>query len=208
MRSHETRVLAPEEMPKVYAALDKAEPKMADAFKLSLLTAQRQAEVLGMKWERDCGRLVDRASQQRSKNERPNRVWLSNAARVVLERRRKDCRGSAFVFPARFNATDKSLRPASKLSWSSSAHSSVTRNFVWHDIRRTVSTELSKMKVAPHVREAVLNHALKGVGEVHYNQYGYDDEKREALDAWAIRLDHVAKFGTEPRTNRRLAAVA
>jgi hypothetical protein len=47
--------------------------------------------------------------------------------------------------------------------------------------------------IAPHVVEAVLNHksgTIKGVAAV-YNRYSYATEKRQALDAWARRLDAI-----------------
>ena len=46
------------------------------------------------------------------------------------------------------------------------------------------------MGIAPHVIEKVLNHAsgtFAGVAGV-YNLYGYDDEKRRALEAWAKKV--------------------
>jgi len=70
-----------------------------------------------------------------------------------------------------------------------------------HDIRRTVRSNLSRLKVAEEVREAVLAHARPGIKGV-YDVYDYLDEKREALELWAARLraitspapDNVIKF--------------
>jgi integrase len=65
----------------------------------------------------------------------------------------------------------------------------------WHDIRRTVATGMAAKKIAPHVIEAVLNHAsgvLSGVAGV-YNRYAYADEKAAALGVWA---EHVAALET------------
>lgn len=62
-----------------------------------------------------------------------------------------------------------------------------------HDIRRTVSTGMASIKVAPHVIEACLNHVSgfkSGVAGT-YNVFQYEDEKRAALAAWASHLDQL-----------------
>jgi integrase len=56
-----------------------------------------------------------------------------------------------------------------------------------HDIRRTVRSQLSSLKIPEVVCEAVLAHARPGIKGV-YDKYGYMDEKREALQLWAPRL--------------------
>jgi len=65
--------------------------------------------------------------------------------------------------------------------------------WVFHDFRRTVTTNLAKMGIPPQVADKVLNHVqgtIKGVAAV-YNRHGYLDERRAALDAWANRLDQI-----------------
>jgi hypothetical protein len=59
-----------------------------------------------------------------------------------------------------------------------------------HDIRRTVRSNLSRLKVAEEVREAVLAHARPGIKGV-YDLHDYLDEKREALELWAARLRSI-----------------
>jgi integrase len=55
--------------------------------------------------------------------------------------------------------------------------------WTFHDIRRTVRTGLSRLRVAPHVAEAVLGHAVLGRLEKTYNQWDFEPEKRAALGA-------------------------
>jgi integrase len=62
--------------------------------------------------------------------------------------------------------------------------------WVVHDIRRSVRSGLSRLKIAEEVREAVLAHARPGIKGV-YDLYEYLDEKREALTLWAARLRDV-----------------
>lgn len=63
-------------------------------------------------------------------------------------------------------------------------------DYVIHDIRRTVRTRLSELRVQPEIAEAVIGHSKKGLTAT-YNQYEYLDEKREALDKWAARLRSI-----------------
>jgi integrase len=63
-------------------------------------------------------------------------------------------------------------------------------HWVNHDIRRTVRSNLSRLKVAEEVREAVLAHARPGIKGT-YDLYDYLDEKREALELWAARLRSI-----------------
>jgi integrase len=58
---------------------------------------------------------------------------------------------------------------------------------VIHDLRRTVRTRLSELRVPEHVAELVIGHARKGLARI-YDQHRYADEMREALQAWAVRL--------------------
>lgn len=63
--------------------------------------------------------------------------------------------------------------------------------FVLHDLRRTAVTNMNKLKILPHMVEAVVNHistgARAGVAG-NYNKYDYCDEKKEALQRWALHL--------------------
>jgi integrase len=59
--------------------------------------------------------------------------------------------------------------------------------FVIHDLRRTVRTRLSSLRVPDAVAEMVIGHGRKGIQRV-YDQHTYLTEMREALDAWAVRL--------------------
>ena len=46
------------------------------------------------------------------------------------------------------------------------------------------------MGLPTHVRALVLNHSpeSRGVTDVVYNRYAYDNEKRDALEKWEARL--------------------
>jgi integrase len=65
-------------------------------------------------------------------------------------------------------------------------------HFINHDIRRTVRSQLSRLKVTEEAREAVLAHARPGIKGT-YDLYDYLDEKREALELWAARLRSIVE---------------
>jgi integrase len=66
--------------------------------------------------------------------------------------------------------------------------------WVNHDLRRTIRSGLSALRVPHNVAEAVLAHRPPGIVGT-YNLHQYADEKREALEAWAR---HVASI-VEPQ---------
>ena len=56
----------------------------------------------------------------------------------------------------------------------------------FHDLRRTATTGMARLRIPPHIADAVLNHksgTIKGVAAV-YNRHAYLEERREALEAW------------------------
>jgi integrase len=65
-------------------------------------------------------------------------------------------------------------------------------DFVNHDIRRTVRTHLSALKIGEEVREAVLAHVRPGIKGT-YDKHQYLDEKREALTLWNARLRSIVE---------------
>lgn len=59
-----------------------------------------------------------------------------------------------------------------------------------HDLRRTVRSGLSALRVPHNVAEAVLAHRQGGVVGT-YDTHQYLDERREALTAWAERIADI-----------------
>jgi hypothetical protein len=69
--------------------------------------------------------------------------------------------------------------------------------WTFHDIRRSVATNLQKLGVRLEVTEAILGHTGSRAGIVGvYQKHHYSPEKRAGLEAWARRLD-VIVTGTE-----------
>jgi len=57
-------------------------------------------------------------------------------------------------------------------------------HFTPHDLRRTTATFMAQSGEMDEVVDAVLNHAKQEVIKV-YNQFKYDVQKQQALEAWA-----------------------
>jgi len=75
------------------------------------------------------------------------------------------------------------------------------KNWRLHDLRRTFSTNLARLKVPIHITEKILNHVQGTLTPIArtYNRYEYEDEVREALLTYsAFILKIVSAFGGNP----------
>ena len=62
-----------------------------------------------------------------------------------------------------------------------------------HDLRRNVRSGLSALRVPHNVAEAVLAHRQNGIVST-YDLHEYEQEKREALEAWASRVASIVEL--------------
>jgi integrase len=165
--------------------------------RLLLLTGQRLNEVGGI----CCDELQEDGWQlpgSRTKNKLEHMVPLSPLA-VELIDSVPLIEGCPFVFsttgkkPVSGWSKTKSRLDAAMLAIAQKEDQSVRSidRWVLHDLRRTAVTNMNKLKILPHVVEATVNHistgALAGVAGT-YNKYEYFDEKKEALQRWALHL--------------------
>ena len=66
--------------------------------------------------------------------------------------------------------------------------------WILHDLRRTATTGMARLKFPPHVVDRVLNHTsgtIRGVARV-YNRFDYLDERKAALEAWGRAVEAIA----------------
>jgi len=176
------RVLTLDELAKVWSAADHMGYPYGTIVQLLILTAQRRQEVAGMRWsELDLTQDIWTIDRDRNKSGRQHSVPLTPAVLKILQS--ENLRHCDLVFPGRNSAShvcgwSKWKRKLDELS-------GVT-NWRLHDLRRTAATEMAKAKTPPHVVERILNHTTGTLGGVAgvYNQYGYLDEMRFALQQW------------------------
>lgn len=176
------RVLSDEELTKIWIETEKMSYPFGPLFQLLILTGQRRSEVSDMRWSEVI--LKDKIwiiPKERAKNGHSHSVPLSDEAIRILKKTPKFLH-SDFVFSTTGRSSVSGFgKVKSRLDKKSDTH-----GWTIHDIRRTVASGMAKLKVSPYIVEKILNHVsgtFSGVAGV-YNRYGYDDEKREALQIW------------------------
>jgi integrase len=188
------RYLSTEEIKIVWHGLDNA--PMSDAIKLALklllVTAQRKSEVISAEWgEIDFTTNIWTIPAAKAKNGFAHRVPLSKLALELLAEIRKISGDSRWLFPSeRTNAPIRGQSVDHALRRSLYAFEGV-KNFCVHDCRRTAATHMASLRISGEILSRILNHAKKGVTEQHYIKHGYDDEKRNALELWARKLNEL-----------------
>lgn len=158
---------------------------------LLLATAQRRGEVSRMTWSQ-----VDLVAEQwvipaeLSKNGKPHVVPLNDfALRLLAEVPRfADC---DWVFTTTRRSPISGFSKALRYVHAQSE----TSGWRFHDLRRTAASGMARAGIAPHVVEKVLNHisgTISGIAAI-YNRYGYNAERRDALDKWGVFLDGIGR---------------
>jgi integrase len=156
--------------------------------RLLLLMGQRRDEIAGMRWdELDLEAGTWSLPVVRAKGKRDHLFPLPATA-VRLLRSIERIKDNPFVFPGRKVVVPMVVgqRLQDRIKKASSVE-----DFTFHDARRTFRTGLDALKIPPHVKDECLNHARRGVGDVHYSHYDYLKEQREAFDAWEDRISKL-----------------
>jgi integrase len=153
-------------------------------FQLLLVTAQRRGEIATMRWEDiDLEDATWTIPREFTKADRAHSVPLSPPALDIV---RGLPEAGEFVF------TTRGSRPVSGFSKAKARVDALSAVSDWrlHDLRRTAASGMARLNVPPHVLSKVLNHApdsTQGITAI-YNRYGYDAEKRHAMEAWGRYL--------------------
>ena len=203
------RVLDDDELRRLWIASGGMPYPFGPWVRLLILTGQRRDEVAGMRWsELDLGAGMWALPKERTKNGRAHDVPLTASIVDILSGLPRD--GSDFVFSTTGKTAvsgyskakiviDKSVRAALKKEAVERGDKpdavQPLQPWVFHDFRRTVATNLAKIGIPVHVVERLLNHVsgtVSGIAAV-YNRHSYIDERRQALEAWATRLDQIVR---------------
>ena len=168
----------------------------AQCVQLMMLTGQRRGEVSGMRWsELDLEQSLWSLPSTRVKNSTAHIVPLAPLAVDILKSVPR-FQNSDFVF------TTTGTTPISgfgRLKERLDAAFADAEDWRFHDLRRTMATNMAMLRVAPHIIEAVLNHKsgiVSGVAAI-YNRHAYLDEKREALELWAKKVEEMTGKSSE-----------
>ncbi len=206
------RVLSPEEMRRIWGACETQNPYVCAWFRLRLLTAQRGGELLQMRWQD-----IDEKTHFWSipaefvKNAHGHRVYLNDLAREILKSvpRSKE---SVWVFPESLMGDYKHV--GRRLAQSTRANiiteSKTTgkgRDKVdirGHDLRRTAASVMASGGVPRFIISRILNHSEEKDITSVYDRYGYDAEKKAAMEFWNRQLSAILK-GKSVGSARRFA---
>jgi len=183
-----SRVLSAKEIAELWAAADIVGEPFGPIVKLLFLTGQRRTEVAGIcRSELDIPEALWTLPHWRTKSSRSHMVPLGPRAIAVLH---GIPNSGELLFPARGAATN-SVSGFSKWKRRLDELSGVS-DWVLHDIRRTVATNLARLGTSLHIIRKIQNHAdaIPGVARV-YNQYSYLPETRNALLLWEDELSKI-----------------
>jgi integrase len=187
------RVLADREVVLFWHGCEELGWPFAQLFKLLLLTGQRRNEVAGMRWsEIDLAAGIWTIPSERVKTARVHMVHLSSLVLKIIE---ELPRLGAMVFSTTGATTVSGFSHAkARLDQAiAEANGGPIPDWVLHDLRRTCATGLARLKVSPHVTDRILNHTagtIRGVAAV-YNKFQYEDERRDALEAWGQYIERL-----------------
>ena len=194
------RALTDAEIPVAWKVAEAVGYPFGPYVRMLLLTGCRRGEIAGLRWsEIDLDAITITIPAERYKTGRTLVVPLSPLARRLIDDMPQFGEGehlftttggrrpiSGFSkFMQRFDAT---------LAEHCEADGVEPFDFDLHDLRRTVRTNMSALRVPPHIAEAVLGHVVTGI-QKHYDRWSYLDEKREALEAWARKVESLINPG-------------
>ena len=129
----------------------------------------------------------------RTKNGQPNRVPLSPLALKLIAEAKELAGESQWLFPSP-NGEGPIDAHAPTRALARARDAIGLNDFRIHDLRRTAATQMAELGVSPHTISMILNHVSARQSTITskvYVQYGYDREKRDALEAWSARLEAI-----------------
>ena len=190
---HRDRVLAPDELKRIWAAsFDPALPPYYGACVRTLaLTAARRSEISSLAWSEldltDPAGAMIRLPAERSKTGVARTIFLSDAARAEIESLPRTA--SAYCFPS------ASGTPIARWSNVKARIDTASGVASWrlHDLRRTCATNLQRHGVKPETIEAILGHVSGSRSGIvgTYQRYSFADEARIAINLWSIELARI-----------------
>lgn len=195
------RVLNDDELRAYWAAAGAIPYPLGAFYKLLLLTGQRKAEVSDAQWpEFDLKRKLWTVPPERFKSGQSHIVPLSDDVISLLDDLPDFSGDDAgdFLFSTTtgkkpingFSRAKATLDAAMLKILQEHDPAATLPAWVFHDVRRTVRTRLSALRVNSDVAEMVIGHGKTGLRRV-YDQHEFEPEMREALTRWAAELKRI-----------------
>jgi integrase len=164
--------------------------RLAHAITVLLLTGQRRGELAVARWDdiRSDARTWT-IRDEVAKGGRGHVVPLTDWAVREFQALQRLAKRSTWVLPA--NGGEHHIDPKQLTRSVAKCLQRFKERgigaFTLHDLRRTCRTGLARVGVAPHIAERVLNHAQERIPGT-YDVHDYLEEKRAALEKWAMHL--------------------
>lgn len=206
-----TRSLSISEIPVFWHGLLKIRShKTVLALRLILLLARRETEVCGAKWSEfdlKAGEWFIPVKREL------NGVMISSGLKVhesmehlvdglmvalplqaieMLKKWKKVTGNWEHVFPGEYNPSKphnrRALSTALYRNWKSIG---LSESIVPHDLRRSATTHLSRLKISPHIKARITAHSVGDSVQQTYDRYEYLDEKREAMEIWSAEVQRL-----------------
>jgi integrase len=196
VETERSRVLRDAELRALWRALEEMPDPGRTFVKVLMLTAARRDEIRGMRWSEVDDQGVWLLPASRNKGGRDFELGLSRQVLDLLAGLpRVIAPGSmeaVFVF------TINGVNPWSRHQWFKGeldARSGVV-GWRWHDLRRTVRSRLSELRIPFEIAERAINHTVPKL-ERTYNRHSFFVEKKEAMQLWADRLAVIVGQGRD-----------
>ena len=165
--------------------------------RVALLTGQRREKVSRMQWSEIQNGIWSIPAQSREKNT-GGRLLLPWLVLEILAARPRVA-DNPYVFAG---ATSKAINGFSKSKKNLDAIMSKMNGgvpiapWVFHDLRRTAKSLMSRAGVPPHVSERTTGHVIKGVEGV-YDRHDYFAQKGDALETLSRIVSTIIASGAE-----------
>lgn len=204
-----TRVLTDDEIRLFWAAgiLPPLNQRTGLALRLILLTGVRPGEAVGLHRGElhnldDAAKAIWIIPGKRTKNKLTHAVPLATQARktilVALDLIDKE---ETFIFvsprkptqPMRPYSLTRAMERLARVVKGPAAKTWKSNPPTPHDLRRTFRTRLSALGVPKDVRDRLMNHKPRDVGERHYDMHEFLAEKRNGLSWWDEAVSEILK---------------
>lgn len=154
--------------------------------KTCLLTAQRRAKVLSMRWDDLSGDGVWTIPAEAREKVNAGSLKLPAAALAIIKAQ-PTVKGNPYVFAGRGKVPIGNMgNDKSRMD----KRASLTEPWTIHDLRRTARSLMARAGVRSDIAERTLGHVIAGVEGV-YDHYDYGPEKGDALKALAMLVERI-----------------
>ena len=185
------RVLSEDELKAVYSAAYKTQNGFPRLICLLIHTGCRRGELTQLRWAHIAPDAITLPAEI-TKNKRSHTFPIGPRTQSLIASFPK-IDGNPYVFPS--SREHVKGKPSTVMT----GYSEAKRDFdnecgvtgwTLHDLRRTFSTGLASLGVAPHIIERLINHStgvISGVSAT-YNRFAYMPEMRAAAEKWEAHL--------------------